>query len=123
MARVSTNVARNRRKKKIMKLAKGYWGARSRWYKLAKEAVIRAHVYAYRDRRTKKRESRMLWIARINAAARLHGLSYSMFISGLKKAGINLNRKMLAEIAVSDTEGFSKLVEVAKQSHNITSVA
>jgi large subunit ribosomal protein L20 len=114
MPRVSSNVARRRRKKKILKAAKGYYGARHRQYKLAKQAVIRAFVYAYRDRRAKKRTFRRLWITRINAAVRPYGLSYSRFISGLKKAGVSLNRKVLANLAVENSEAFSKLAKVAK---------
>ena len=103
-----------RHKKKILKLAKGYRGMRHTSYRRAKEAVMRALHYEYRDRRQRKREFRRLWIARINAGARMHGLSYSRFISGLKKAGINLNRKILADIAVRDPETFAKLAEQAK---------
>ncbi len=103
-----------RHKKKILKLAKGYRGMRHTSYRRAKEAVMRALYYEYRDRRQRKREFRRLWIARINAGARMHGLSYSRFISGLKKAGINLNRKILADIAVRDPETFAKLAEQAK---------
>ncbi|RMD47599.1 MAG: 50S ribosomal protein L20 [Aquificota bacterium] len=101
-------------KKKILKIAKGYYGAKHRSYRRAKEQVLRSLQYAYRDRRLRKREFRALWIQRINAAARLNGLSYSKFINGLKKAGIELDRKVLADIAVKDPEGFSKLVETAK---------
>lgn len=114
MPRVATNVASRKKRNKIRKLAKGYWGARHRWYKLAKEAVIRAGVYAYRDRKVRKREFRGLWIIRINAAARKYGLSYSKFISGLEKADIQLNRKILADMAVQDEQNFAKLVERAK---------
>ena len=103
-----------RHKKKILKLAKGYRGMRHTSYRRAKEAVMRALYYEYRDRRQRKREFRRLWIARINAGARMHGLSYSRFISGLKKAGINLNRKILADIAVRDPETFAKLAEQAR---------
>ncbi len=103
-----------RHKKKILKLAKGYRGMRHTSYRRAKEAVMRALQYEYRDRRQRKREFRRLWIARINAGARIHGLSYSKFISGLKKAGINLNRKILADIAVRDPETFAKLADQAK---------
>ncbi|WP_456382876.1 50S ribosomal protein L20 [Persephonella sp.] len=101
-------------KKKILKLAKGYYGAKHRSYRRAKEQVIRSLQYEYRDRRLRKREFRRLWIVRINAAARLNGLSYSQFMHGLKLAGIDLNRKMLADIAVTDPEGFAKLAETAK---------
>ena len=101
-------------KKKILKLAKGYYGAKHRSYRRAKEQVLRSLQYEYRDRRLRKREFRALWIQRINAAARANGLSYSRFINGLKKAGVELDRKVLADIAVRDPEGFSKLVETAK---------
>ena len=97
-----------------MKLAKGYYGARSRVYRVAKQAVIKAAQYAYRDRRQRKRQFRALWVQRINAAAREHGLSYSRFINGLSKASIELDRKVLADIAVDDPTGFAKLVESAK---------
>ena len=102
------------RRKKILKEAKGYRGARGRLYRSAVEAVHRAWQYAYRDRRVRKRDLRRLWIARINAAARLHGLSYSQFILGLKRAGIDLDRKVLATIAKEDASGFAKLVEGAR---------
>ncbi len=104
-----------KKKKKILKMAKGYYGAKHRSYKRAKEQVIRSLQYEYRDRRLRKREFRRLWITRINAAARMNGLSYSQFIHGLNKAGIELDRKVLADIAVRDPEGFSKLVEKAKE--------
>jgi large subunit ribosomal protein L20 len=102
-------------KKKILKLAKGFRGKKHTSYRRAKEYVFRALQYQYRDRRLRKREFRRLWIARINAGVRAYGLSYSRFMNGLKKAGINLNRKMLAEMAVRDPEGFAKVVEMAKQ--------
>ncbi|NPA13017.1 MAG: 50S ribosomal protein L20 [Aquificae bacterium] len=102
-------------KKKILKMAKGYYGAKHRSYRRAKEQVLRSLQYEYRDRRLRKRDFRKLWIVRINAAARQNGLSYSQFIHGLKLAGVDLNRKMLADIAVSDPEGFAKLAETAKQ--------
>ena len=101
-------------KKKILKLAKGYYGAKHRSYRRAKEQVLRSLQYEYRDRRLRKRDFRKLWITRINAAARLNGLSYSQFMHGLKLAGIDLNRKVLADIAVTDPEGFTKLAETAK---------
>ncbi len=101
-------------KKKILKLAKGYYGAKHRSYRRAKEQVLRSLQYEYRDRRLRKRDFRKLWITRINAAARLNGLSYSQFIHGLKLAGIDLNRKVLADIAVTDPEVFTKLAETAK---------
>ena len=102
-------------KRKILKLAKGYYGQKSRVYRRAKEQVIRSLQYEYRDRRLRKRDFRKLWITRINAAARLNGLSYSQFMHGLKLAGINLNRKVLADMAITDPEGFSKLAEMSKQ--------
>ncbi len=105
-----------KRKKKILKLAKGYRGMRHTSYRRAKEAVMRALYYEYRDRRQRKREFRRLWIARINAAVRPYGLSYSRFINGLAKAGIELDRKILADMAVRDPEGFSKIVEKVKES-------
>ena len=109
MARVKRGVTAKARHKKILKMAKGYYGARSRVFRVAKQAVIKALQYAYRDRRQRKREFRALWIARINAGARVNGLSYSRFISGLKKLKINLDRKVLADLAVNDKPGFAKL--------------
>jgi large subunit ribosomal protein L20 len=114
MVRVTNAVARRRRQKKILKEAKGYRGLRSRSYKAAKETVLRGRVYAYRDRRVRKREFRRLWIVRIGAAARLNGLSYSRFLEGLNKAGVQLNRKILADIAVKDSEAFTTLAGLAK---------
>ena len=114
MARVKRGVQAKARHKKVLKQAKGYRGARSRTYKVAKQAVMRAGQYAYRDRRVKKRVFRSLWIVRINAAARENGLTYSKLIAGLKKASINLDRKTLASIAVNDKEAFSKIAEEAK---------
>ena len=114
MARVKKGVTAHARHKKILKLAKGYRGTRSRLFKKANETVIKALYYARRDRRAKKREFRQLWIARINAAARINGLTYSRFIAGLAKAGVEVNRKMLADLAVNDAAAFAKLVEVAK---------
>jgi large subunit ribosomal protein L20 len=102
-------------RKKVLKLAKGYRGQKSRVYRKAKEAVIRALKYQYRDRRQRKRQFRALWIARINAACRANGITYSKFINGLKKAGINLNRKSLSQIAILDPQAFKELVEKAKQ--------
>ncbi len=99
-----------------MKLAKGYWGGRSKLWKAAKEATERAAKYAYRDRRSKKVEFRRLWITRINAAARLHALSYNKFMNGLRKAGVEVNRKILADLAVRDPAAFEQLAEVAKKS-------
>jgi len=114
MARVKRGVTAKARHKKILKAAKGYYGARSRVFRVAKQAVIKAGQYAFRDRRVKKREFRALWNQRINAAAREGGLSYSKFIHGLKLAGIELDRKVLAELAVSDKPAFAGLVEQAK---------
>jgi len=114
MARVKGGVRTRARHKKILKLAKGYFGAKSKLYRVANEAVMKSLSYAYRDRKQKKREFRKLWIARINAAARMNGLSYSKFMNGLKKAGINLNRKVLADMAVNDANGFKMLVEKVK---------
>ena len=115
MPRVKSNVARLKRKKKIMRLAKGARGGRSKLYKAAKETVERGWRYAYRDRRQKKREFRRLWITRINAAARLHNLSYNRFMAGLKRAGVEIDRKMLADLAVRDPVAFGELAEVARQ--------
>jgi large subunit ribosomal protein L20 len=114
MPRVKHAVATKRRKKKVLARAKGFWGARSRLYRTAQEAVNRAEAYAYRDRRVRKRDFRKLWIARINAAARLNGLSYSRLIHGLDKAGIEVNRKVLADLAVRDPEAFTAIAEQAK---------
>lgn len=114
MPRVKNAVATKRRKKKVLNKAKGYWGARSRLYRTAQEAVNRAEAYAYRDRRVRKRDFRQLWIARINAAARINGLSYSRLIHGLDKAGVEINRKVLADLAVTDPPAFSAVAEQAK---------
>ncbi len=116
MPRVRSNVARLKRKKKIMQAAKGARGGRSKLYKSAKETVERGLRYAYRDRRRRKRDFRRLWIIRINAAARVHDLSYSRFMSGLKRAGVDINRKMLADLAVRDPVAFGELAEVVKKS-------
>ena len=115
MARVKGAVKTRARRKKILKLAKGYFGAKSKLFRIANQAVMKSLVYAYRDRRTKKRNFRKLWIARINAASRINGLSYSKFMNGLKKAGINLNRKVLADMAVKDAQGFAQLAAKAKE--------
>ncbi|GHC20613.1 50S ribosomal protein L20 [Kushneria pakistanensis] len=114
MARVKRGVVARRRHKKILKQAKGYYGARSRTFRVAKQAVIKAGQYAYRDRRQRKRQFRALWIARINAAARIHGMSYSRFINGLKKANIEIDRKILADLAVHEKQAFGAIVEQAK---------
>jgi large subunit ribosomal protein L20 len=116
MPRVKSNVPHHARKKKIMEAAKGARGGRSKLYKAAKETVERAMRYAYRDRRKKKSEFRALWIARINAAARMHELSYSRFMAGLKSAGVEIDRKMLAELAVADEAAFARLADMAKGS-------
>ena len=115
MPRVKRGVTARARHKKVLAQAKGYRGRRSSVYRIAKEAVMKAGQYQYRDRRQKKREFRALWIARINAAARELGLSYSAFMNGLKKASIDIDRKVLADIAVKDSAGFAQLVKVAKE--------
>ena len=114
MARVKGGVGAKKRHNRTLKLAKGYRGARSKQYRVAKQSVMRALTSSYAGRKQRKRQFRRLWIARINAAARMNGLSYSKFMQGLKLAGVDMNRKMLAELAVSDAEGFAKLAEVAK---------
>src|SRR5690625_854226 len=115
MARVKGSVVARRRHKKILKQARGYYGARSRSFRVAKQAVIKAGQYAYRDRRQRKRQFRSLWIARINAASRANGLSYSRLIAGLRKAKIGLDRKVLADLAVHDKQAFSAAVGQARQ--------
>jgi large subunit ribosomal protein L20 len=114
MPRIKRSVPSRARRKKVLDLAKGYYGARSRQFKVAKQAVIKAGQYAYRDRRQKKRQFRNLWIIRINAGAREHGLSYSRFISGLKKAGVEVDRKVLADLAMHEPTSFAVLAEQAK---------
>ena len=114
MAKTKHSVATRRRKKRTLKAAKGFWGDRSKQYQQARRALMHALVYAYRDRRVKKREFRALWIARINAACRAQEITYSRFINGLKKAKILLDRKILADLAVKDSAAFKKLVEIAK---------
>ena len=114
MARVKGAINARKRHKKILKLAKGYFGARSKQYRTAKQSVMRAMAASFAGRKQTKREYRRLWIARINAAARINGMSYSRFMSGLKSAGVNLNRKMLAEMAVNDSGAFAQLVDMAK---------
>ena len=114
MARVKGAMATRKRRNKTLKLAKGYWGAKSKHFKMAKEAVMKSGNYAYVGRRLKKRDFRKLWITRISAACKINGMNYSTFMNGLKKAGITLNRKMLAEIAVNDAAGFTALTEKAK---------
>ncbi|TQR31307.1 50S ribosomal protein L20 [Campylobacter sp. MIT 99-7217] len=115
MARVKTGVVRRRRHKKILKLARGFYSGRRKHFRKAKEQLERSLVYAYRDRRRKKRDFRRLWIVRINAACRLNDISYSRFMNGLKKANIELDRKILADLAMNDLNAFSKIVESAKK--------
>ena len=114
MARVKNGVVTKARRKKIIKAASGYFGSKNNVFKTAREQVMHSGQYAYRDRKQKKRDFRKLWITRINAACRLNDISYSKFISGLNKAGVEVNRKMLSEIAISDPKAFTKLVELAK---------
>ena len=114
MARVKGGMNAKKKHNRVLKLAKGYRGARSKQYKIAKQSVMRALTSAYAGRKQKKRQFRQLWIARINAAARMNGLSYSKFMYGLKLAGVELNRKVLADMAVNDAEGFATLAELAK---------
>lgn len=114
MPRVKRGVTARARHKKVLKQAKGYYGARSRVYRVAKQAVIKAGQYAYRDRRQRKRQFRALWIVRINAAAREFGLSYSRFIAGLNKASVAVDRKVLADLAVRDKEAFAELARIAQ---------
>ena len=114
MSKIKHSVATRRRKKRTLKKAKGFWGDRSKQYQQAKRALMHALVYAYRDRRVKKRDFRKLWIARINAACRAEGTTYSVFMNGLKKAKVNIDRKILAELAVTEAHVFKKLVEIAK---------
>ncbi|HHT67990.1 MAG TPA: 50S ribosomal protein L20 [Firmicutes bacterium] len=115
MSRVKGGPVTRQRRKKVLKLAKGYFGDKSKKYRVANQAVMKSGNYAYRDRKAKKRDFRRLWITRINAAARMNGMSYSAFISGLKKNGVEVNRKVLADIAVHDESGFADLVAIAKQ--------
>lgn len=115
MPRVKGGTVTRQRRKKVIKLAKGYYGSKHTLYKVANQQVMKSLMYAFRDRRQKKRDFRKLWIARINAAARMNGLSYSRLMHGLKLAGIEVNRKMLAELAVSDAAAFTELANVAKQ--------
>jgi large subunit ribosomal protein L20 len=118
MARVKGGPKTRARRKKVLKLSKGYFGAKSKSYRIANQAVMKSQVYAYRDRRTKKRNFRKLWITRINAAARMNEMNYSKFMNGLKKSGIDLNRKVLADMAVNDFEAFSELVKQVKENTN-----
>ena len=115
MPRATNAVARKRRKKKVLDRAKGYFGRKHSSYRFANEQVMRSDAYAYRDRRTRKRDFRRLWITRINAAARQEGMSYSQLIHGLQKAEVDVNRKMLADIAVNDPDGFRRFVELARE--------
>lgn len=114
MGRVKRSVNAKKKRRKILKLAKGYFGARSRLYRVATEAVERAMKFAYRDRKVRKRDFRRLWIARINAATRMHGISYSKFMDGIKKAGVEIDRKILADLAVNHPQDFFKVVNIVK---------
>ncbi|KSU63942.1 50S ribosomal protein L20 [[Bacillus] enclensis] len=118
MPRVKGGTVTRRRRKKVLKLAKGYFGSKHTLYKVANQQVMKSYMYAYRDRRQKKRDFRKLWITRINAAARMNGLSYSRLMHGLKLAGIEVNRKMLAELAIADEKAFNQLAEAAKAQLN-----
>ena len=115
MARIKRSVSARKKRREVLSAARGYYGMKSRSYKNAKQQVIKSGQYQYRDRRNKKREFRRLWIARINAACRLNGMSYSRFMDGLKKAGVELDRKVLADIAVTDAGAFTSLTEIAKK--------
>ena len=115
MARVRGAMMTHKRRNKILKMAKGYWGAKSKHFKMANQAVMKSGVYAYVGRKRKKRDFRRLWITRISAACKLNGMNYSTFMNGLKKAGIEMNRKMLAELAVNDKAAFTQLTETAKK--------
>ena len=115
MARIKRAVNALKKRRKVMKLAKGYWGAKSKQYRAASEQVARSLRYAYTGRKLRKRDFRSLWITRINAAARINGMSYSAFINGLKKKNIEVNRKMLADLAINDAAAFAQLVEIAKE--------
>ena len=115
MARVKGAMMTRKRRNKILKMGKGYWGAKSKHFKMANQAVMKSGVYAYVGRKRKKRDFRRLWITRISAACKLNGMNYSTFMNGLKKAGIEMNRKMLAELAVNDKAAFTQLTETAKK--------
>ena len=115
MARVKGAMMTRKRRNKILKLAKGYWGAKSKHFKMANQAVMKSGVYAYKGRKMKKRDFRQLWITRINAGCKMNGMNYSTFMHGLKTAGVEINRKMLAELAVNDKAAFAQLVELAKK--------
>lgn len=123
MARVKRGMTASARHKKIRDLAKGYYGAKHRWFRTANEAVMHAGQYAYRDRRNKRRDIKRLWIVRINAAARLNGISYSLLINGLSKAGVEIDRKVLSDLAITDAAAFSKIAELAKANLSETSAA
>lgn len=114
MARVKGGTVTRARRKKVLKLARGYFGSKHRLFRTAKQQVMKSLMYAYRDRRQRKRDFRKLWITRINAAARINGLSYSKFMHGLKVAGVDINRKMLAELAISDAKAFAELATISK---------
>ncbi len=116
MARIKGALMTRKRRKKTLKLAKGYWGSKSRHFKMAKQAVMKSGNYAYIGRKARKRDFRRLWITRISAACRMNGITYSVFMNGLKKAGVTLNRKMLSEVAIADEAAFKALVEKAKAS-------
>ncbi|MFP3124921.1 50S ribosomal protein L20 [Ectobacillus funiculus] len=118
MPRVKGGTVTRKRRKKVLKLAKGFYGSKHTLFKVANQQVMKSLMYAFRDRRQKKRDFRKLWVTRINAAARINGLSYSKFMHGLKLAGIEVNRKMLADLAVTDAQGFAQLAEAAKNSLN-----
>ena len=118
MARVKGAMMTRKRRNKVLKLAKGYWGSQSKHFKMAKEAVMKSGNYAFRDRRAKKRDFRKLWITRISAAVKPYGINYSRFMNGLKKAGVDMNRKMLSELAIHDPAAFGTLVETAKNALN-----
>ena len=115
MARIKGAVTTRKRRKKVLKLAKGYFGAKSKLFKTAKEAVMKSYNYAYIGRRLKKRDFRRLWITRISAAAKMNGMNYSTFMNGLKKAGVTINRKMLADLAVTDPKAFTEICKLAKK--------
>ena len=115
MTRIKSGQVKRRKHKKVLKEARGYYGSKSRSYRVAKEQLLKSMSYSYRDRKNRKRNFRRLWIIRINAAARINGISYNEFINGLKKSSVEINRKMLSELAVSDSEAFQKLTEIAKK--------
>ncbi len=115
MARTKRGMTKRRRHNKILKLARGYFGAKSKLFRVANQAVMKSLMYAYRDRKQKKRDFRKLWITRINAAARINGISYSRMMNGLKQAGVDVNRKMLAELAVNDASAFTQFADMAKK--------